>query len=98
MCIRDSVWRKPVLGDKLGQKVSEVLVVDACHNRYLCEFTTTLFYLDYVPHFQWYPKHTSGCGARAPILACRLLKPYLILPGTCSISQSTSKVLQEAPT
>jgi hypothetical protein len=50
--IPPQLWRKPVLRDELGQKVSEVLIVDACHNRYPCEFTTSLFYLVYVPHFQ----------------------------------------------
>ena len=86
-----------MLGHKLGQKVSEVPVVDACHSRYPCKFTTNLFYPDYTPHFQCYRKRPRGCGIRTPILACRLLKPYRILPRTYFNSQGALMALQEAP-
>ena len=84
-------------GYELGQKVSEVLIVDACHNRYPSEFTTSLFYPDYAWHFQCYPKAARGRGARTPILACRLLKTYLILPRTCFISQGALRSSRRLP-
>jgi hypothetical protein len=86
-----------VLGHKLGQKVSEVPVVDACHSRYPHEFTTILFYLYYTLHFQCYPKRADGRGIGTPILACRLLNPSFILPRTYFISQGALLALQEAP-
>lgn len=86
-----------MLRDELSQKVSEVLVVDACHSRYPSKFTTILFYPDYAWHFQCYPKWGDGRGIGTPILACRLLNTYLILPRTYSHLARRLEALQEAP-